>query len=47
VPIDVLRDTIQPVPTFSSIYIDAVHALRREIAAGADATNAAAASSST
>jgi pyruvate/2-oxoglutarate dehydrogenase complex dihydrolipoamide dehydrogenase (E3) component len=47
VPIDVLRDTIQPFPTFSSIYIDAVHALRRAIAAGADATNAAAASSST
>src|SRR5919204_5509777 len=28
VPLDVLRDTIQPFPTFSSIYVDALHALR-------------------
>jgi dihydrolipoamide dehydrogenase len=33
VPLAVLRDTIQPFPTFSSIYVDALHALRREIAA--------------
>jgi len=28
VPLDVLRDTIQPFPTFSGIYNDALHALR-------------------
>jgi pyruvate/2-oxoglutarate dehydrogenase complex dihydrolipoamide dehydrogenase (E3) component len=33
VPLDVLGDTIQPFPTFSEIYIAALHALRREIAA--------------
>jgi pyruvate/2-oxoglutarate dehydrogenase complex dihydrolipoamide dehydrogenase (E3) component len=33
VPIDVLLDTIQPFPTFSEIYLDAVKSLRREIAA--------------
>jgi pyruvate/2-oxoglutarate dehydrogenase complex dihydrolipoamide dehydrogenase (E3) component len=33
VPIDVLLDTIQPFPTFSEIYLGAVKALRREIAA--------------
>jgi pyruvate/2-oxoglutarate dehydrogenase complex dihydrolipoamide dehydrogenase (E3) component len=27
VPLDVLRDTIQPFPTFSEIYVDALHAL--------------------
>jgi dihydrolipoamide dehydrogenase len=32
VPLDVLRDTIQPFPTFSEIYIDALKALRVEIA---------------
>ncbi|HEY1365967.1 MAG TPA: NAD(P)/FAD-dependent oxidoreductase [Gaiellaceae bacterium] len=32
VPLDVLRDTIQPFPTFSEIYVGALHALRREIA---------------
>ncbi|MCG2623150.1 NAD(P)/FAD-dependent oxidoreductase [Arthrobacter sp. I2-34] len=32
VPFDVLRDTIQPFPTFSEIYIAALKALRREIA---------------
>jgi dihydrolipoamide dehydrogenase len=32
VPLDVLRDTIQPFPTFSEIYVDALKALRREIA---------------
>ncbi|HEY3671283.1 MAG TPA: NAD(P)/FAD-dependent oxidoreductase [Acidimicrobiia bacterium] len=34
VPLDVLRDTIQPFPTFSEIYADALSALRAEIAAG-------------
>ena len=33
VPLDVLRDTIQPFPTFSEIYADALKALRIEIAA--------------
>jgi hypothetical protein len=28
----VLRDTIQPFPTFSEIYVAALHALGREIA---------------
>jgi dihydrolipoamide dehydrogenase len=32
VPLDVMRDTIQPFPTFSEIYIDALKALRAEIA---------------
>ena len=31
VPLDVLRDTIQPFPTFSEIYNDALKALRTEI----------------
>ena len=34
IPVDVLRDTIQPFPTFSEIYVDALKALRREITAG-------------
>src|SRR5262249_7385991 len=33
VQLEVLRDTIQPFPTFSEIYVDALHALRAEIAA--------------
>ena len=33
VPLEVLRDTIQPFPTFSEIYVAALKALRREIAA--------------
>ena len=33
VPLDVLRDTIQPFPTFSEIYVAALKALRGEIAA--------------
>ena len=33
VPLDVLRDTIQPFPTFSEIYIAALEALRAEITA--------------
>lgn len=32
VPLDVLRDTIQPFPTFSEIYVGALHALLGEIA---------------
>jgi pyruvate/2-oxoglutarate dehydrogenase complex dihydrolipoamide dehydrogenase (E3) component len=32
VPLDVLRDTIQPFPSFSEIYADALKALRAEIA---------------
>jgi dihydrolipoamide dehydrogenase len=32
VPLDVLRDTIQPFPTFSEIYLAALKALDREIA---------------
>lgn len=31
IPLDVLRDTIQPFPTFSEIFVDALHALRTEI----------------
>ena len=33
VPLDVLRDTIQPFPSFSEIYVAALKALRAEIAA--------------
>jgi pyruvate/2-oxoglutarate dehydrogenase complex dihydrolipoamide dehydrogenase (E3) component len=33
VPLDVLRDTIQPFPTFSEIYVAALRALVREVAA--------------
>ena len=33
VPLDVLRDTIQPFPTFSEIFADALHALRTQIGA--------------
>jgi dihydrolipoamide dehydrogenase len=32
VPIEILRDTIQPFPTFSEIYVEALKALRAEIA---------------
>jgi pyruvate/2-oxoglutarate dehydrogenase complex dihydrolipoamide dehydrogenase (E3) component len=35
VPLDVLRDTIQPFPTFSEIYVAALKALRRQIGAAA------------
>ncbi|MCE0766250.1 NAD(P)/FAD-dependent oxidoreductase [Pseudonocardia kujensis] len=34
VPLDVLRDTVQPFPTFSEIYVAALKALHGEIAAG-------------
>ena len=33
VPIEVLRDVIQPFPTFSEIYVDALKALHSQIAA--------------
>ena len=33
VPLDVLHDTIQPFPTFSEIYVEALKALRKEIRA--------------
>jgi dihydrolipoamide dehydrogenase len=33
VPIEILRDTIQPFPTFSEIYVEALKSLRGEIAA--------------
>ena len=33
VPLEVLRDTIQPFPTFSEIFVDALQALRAQIAA--------------
>jgi hypothetical protein len=32
IPLDVLRDTIQPFPTFSEIYLGALKALHSEIA---------------
>ena len=34
VPLQVLRDTIQPFPTFSEIYVDALKALHAQITAG-------------
>jgi dihydrolipoamide dehydrogenase len=40
VPLDVLVDTIQPFPTFSEIYADALKALRGEIAAASKAVGA-------
>jgi dihydrolipoamide dehydrogenase len=33
VPLDVLRDIIQPFPTFSEIYVAALKALRQQISA--------------
>ena len=41
VPLAVLRDTIQPFPTFSEIYVAALKALRGEIAAGSKPVGAA------
>ena len=35
VPLEVLRDTIQPFPTFSEIYVAALKALHQQIGAGA------------
>jgi pyruvate/2-oxoglutarate dehydrogenase complex dihydrolipoamide dehydrogenase (E3) component len=37
VPLDVLRDTIQPFPTFSEIYVAGLHALRGAIATAGEA----------
>jgi dihydrolipoamide dehydrogenase len=34
VPLDVVSDTIQPFPTFSEAYVEALKALRAEVAAG-------------
>jgi pyruvate/2-oxoglutarate dehydrogenase complex dihydrolipoamide dehydrogenase (E3) component len=34
VPLEVLRDTIQPFPTFSEIYVGALKALRKQISGG-------------
>ena len=31
VPLDVLSDTIQPFPTFSEVYVDALKSLRRKV----------------
>jgi dihydrolipoamide dehydrogenase len=42
IPIEVLRDTIQPFPTFSEIFVDALHALRAEIAAASQLVGAGA-----
>jgi dihydrolipoamide dehydrogenase len=38
VPLDVLRDTIQPFPTFSEIYVATLKALHQQIRSGADPT---------
>jgi pyruvate/2-oxoglutarate dehydrogenase complex dihydrolipoamide dehydrogenase (E3) component len=35
IPLDVLRDTIQPFPTFSEIYVEALKSLREEMKNGA------------
>jgi pyruvate/2-oxoglutarate dehydrogenase complex dihydrolipoamide dehydrogenase (E3) component len=40
VPLDVLRDVIQPFPTFSEIYVDALKALRSQIAAASEPISA-------
>jgi hypothetical protein len=40
VPLEVLADTIQPFPTFSEIYNDALKALRDEIAKAPNAVGA-------
>ena len=34
IPLDILRDTIQPFPTFSEIYVDALNTLHRDVRAG-------------
>jgi pyruvate/2-oxoglutarate dehydrogenase complex dihydrolipoamide dehydrogenase (E3) component len=41
VPLDVLRDTIQPVPTFSEIYVAGLAALRTQVSAASLAGQAA------
>jgi pyruvate/2-oxoglutarate dehydrogenase complex dihydrolipoamide dehydrogenase (E3) component len=40
VPLDVLADTIQPFPTFSEIYVDALKKLRAEVTAASKAVGA-------
>jgi dihydrolipoamide dehydrogenase len=40
VPLDVLRDTIQPFPTFSEIYVAALTALHGQIAAAREPVGA-------
>ncbi len=40
VPLPVLRDVIQPFPTFSEIYVDALKALSGQIAGAGQATPA-------
>jgi dihydrolipoamide dehydrogenase len=40
VPLEVLRDTIQPFPTFSEIYVAALKALHKQIGAGEPAGSA-------
>jgi pyruvate/2-oxoglutarate dehydrogenase complex dihydrolipoamide dehydrogenase (E3) component len=40
VPLDVLRDTIQPFPSFSEIHAAALKALRKEISAARQAVGA-------
>ena len=42
VPLDVLADTIQPFPTFSEIYVEALKGLRAEIAPARERVGAAA-----
>jgi len=41
VPLEVLRDVIQPFPTFSEIFVAALKALRRQITAGEHPAKAA------
>ena len=41
VPLDVLRDTIQPFPSFSEIYVGALHSLRAAIASEQQAVGSA------
>jgi dihydrolipoamide dehydrogenase len=40
IPLDVLRDTIQPFPTFSEIFVGALHALRAKISAASQRVEA-------
>ena len=40
VPLDVLRDTIQPFPTFSELYVDALHALHLKTKEGKEPSQA-------
>jgi pyruvate/2-oxoglutarate dehydrogenase complex dihydrolipoamide dehydrogenase (E3) component len=46
VPVDVLRDTIQPFPTFSEIFVGALKALHAEIVAGRETVGATSPASS-